>query len=800
MPKLWTLTFLLVVSVYTSKANEQIQLDNFIICKQECKCTVKNYENEIDQNTNIEGSGIQKLLDNVVLEMSCHSNTKIEQDFYEDREVLSKLPFINLKALFISGKTSLIKPVSTLCTRYPSLTDLSLANGEFSEVGNFYNVRCIEKLKLQNMEINNFDWLEYSSTSLVHLKELWLGGNKIFEGQLHGYTFSLMQNLKLLRLNKTGISKIDDDAFFNLAKLKHLDLSNNLLSSVPGRAFTTLISLETLDLSKNYISRIAPFDFNDLISLKTIVLSNQNNQLVLVDREAFGVMSLLETVQLDKNNRLAYVDPESFLFCPLLKNLDLRETAVEMVGENLMISLRALNSLKIDELRCDCQMMWIHNSTFARDNLSRKIRWQIETIKCGSPYEFKGKLLMTAMKILQKQFLENKAVEKCPPSIVNIFDSEVIVKKKHKEILNCRAQSNKETVIKWRLPSGKIIPNIRTEMSTKGVMTNDLGSLILDDEASEGLYSCSASNKDGEDVKSSYIKNLNLRKKRRRRPLNKKFSNLKDVTKINHESKDITNATVETLYKNYDNLDYEVEKENVKDEYRIYAGPKVQKDEPIKSHQNKNGVLHPRKLRAPIITSIQLDSKYISVLCKWSNHGHQLSLPNLFTTVVLMDDKNKPINKKTVPSSKISMLVEQPKYKLELDKYKNPKKICVQISCCQPILMNETCTMLHNEPASYSAGTYYTYHIENIKRKGSVVVALCLCLSIVLLASGIGACSNCTWKNLNERRYSKLKQRNEVNEKVCLHEISAPLVKEVIDGRNKSNLMINTSSSFTYSC
>ena len=36
---------------------------------------------------------------------------------------------------------------------------------------------------------------------------------------------------------------------------------------------------------------------------------------------------------------------------------------------------------------------------------------------------------------------------------------------------------------------------------------------------------------------------------------------------------------------------------------------------------------------------------------------------------------SKPINKKTVPSSKISMLVEQPKYKLELDKYKNPKKV-----------------------------------------------------------------------------------------------------------------------------
>ena len=90
--------------------------------------------------------------------------------------------------------------------------------------------------------------------------------------------------------------------------------------------------------------------------------------------------------------------------------------------------------------------------------------------------------------------------------------------------------------------------------------------------------------------------------------------------------------------------------------------------------------------------------------------------------------------------------------------------------------------------------------IFKTRQKSFLLKILFQGLSIVLLASGIGACSNCTWKNLNERRYSKLKQRNEVNEKVCLHEISAPLVKEVIDGRNKSNLMINTSSSFTYSC
>lgn len=59
-----------------------------------------------------------------------------------------------------------------------------------------------------------------------------------------------------------------------------------------------------------------------------------------------------------------------------------------------------------------------------------------------------------------------------------------------------------------------------------------------------------------------------------------------DATKINHESKDITNATVETFYKNYS--DYDLEKENVEDEYRIYPGPKFQKDEPIKNHQNKS--------------------------------------------------------------------------------------------------------------------------------------------------------------------------------------------------------------------
>ena len=85
--------------------------------------------------------------------------------------------------------------IATIFCRYPSLTDLSLANGEFSKFGNFYNVRCIEKLKLQNMEINNFDWLEYSSTSLVHLKELWLGELK----------FKLTKSLTKTIIYKTNV-------------------------------------------------------------------------------------------------------------------------------------------------------------------------------------------------------------------------------------------------------------------------------------------------------------------------------------------------------------------------------------------------------------------------------------------------------------------------------------------------------------------------------------------------------------------------------------------------------------------
>lgn len=53
MLKFWKLTFLLIVSVYTSNANEQNQLDNFIVCKQECECTVENYESENYQNTSL---------------------------------------------------------------------------------------------------------------------------------------------------------------------------------------------------------------------------------------------------------------------------------------------------------------------------------------------------------------------------------------------------------------------------------------------------------------------------------------------------------------------------------------------------------------------------------------------------------------------------------------------------------------------------------------------------------------------------------------------------------------------------
>lgn len=48
------------------------------------------------------------------------------------------------------------------------------------------------------MEINNFDWLEYSATSLVHLKELWLGELK----------FKLTKSLTKTIIYKTNALKI----------------------------------------------------------------------------------------------------------------------------------------------------------------------------------------------------------------------------------------------------------------------------------------------------------------------------------------------------------------------------------------------------------------------------------------------------------------------------------------------------------------------------------------------------------------------------------------------------------------
>ena len=49
----WKLTFLLSISVCKGKANEQYQLDDFIVCKQECECTVEKYNRENDQYTSL---------------------------------------------------------------------------------------------------------------------------------------------------------------------------------------------------------------------------------------------------------------------------------------------------------------------------------------------------------------------------------------------------------------------------------------------------------------------------------------------------------------------------------------------------------------------------------------------------------------------------------------------------------------------------------------------------------------------------------------------------------------------------
>ena len=358
----------------TSAAEDETREQIGRKCRRQCRCRLEKYEDAAaddalkHENSNSEiidfSSGLFQA------EYSLAVDCRPKEPFQPlATELQPPIPVRDIRKLELDGE--LLEPMATLCDRLPNLSALTVKNVNFSPGRERFaeHAECVQALRLQSVEIRGLQWLD--TTALMRLAELWLGGNPLQEGILRGFVFSSLHGLRELRLNESGIFKLDDDAFFNLNNLQRLDLSDNFISAVPRRALGPLSQLRELDLSGNWVIRLAPFDLNELLSLRRFQLERQNNQLMIVDREAFAVLPLLEEALLGGNNNLVYVSGGTFLFCPRLRVVDVSGSRVMTLDEGFVRGdagggegvLEELNMNGCESMRCDCQVAWMGNAT-----------------------------------------------------------------------------------------------------------------------------------------------------------------------------------------------------------------------------------------------------------------------------------------------------------------------------------------------------------------------------------------------------------------------------------------------------
>ncbi len=127
--------------------------------------------------------------------------------------------------------------------------------------------------------------------------EIFLDGNNI--GELHSHTFIGRKNLRVLYLNNSLISSVDNHTFNGLAALEQLHLEGNSITKMQGDEFHGLTLLRELYLHDNVIRTVNNATFRDLRSLE--ILSLHNNRLVDFPAWQFSLNPSLRKLSLSGN-------------------------------------------------------------------------------------------------------------------------------------------------------------------------------------------------------------------------------------------------------------------------------------------------------------------------------------------------------------------------------------------------------------------------------------------------------------------------------------------------------------------
>ncbi|XP_015120894.1 leucine-rich repeat-containing protein 15-like [Diachasma alloeum] len=189
---------------------------------------------------------------------------------------------------------------------FPKLEELRLIDGNIATISPAILSNVSDKLEELSV-IDRITVIEPKSFArLYNLMELTVNGGQLFN--LSSDMFDGLRGLTYLDLSDNGIEVFSEDTFSILPQLRILRLQNNRISQIKAGTFFG-VKLRDINLANNTLKHISGGVFNRSRNLKK--LSLRSNRIEIVHSRMFSGCRKLNSLSLEDNN-IYHIDPQSF--------------------------------------------------------------------------------------------------------------------------------------------------------------------------------------------------------------------------------------------------------------------------------------------------------------------------------------------------------------------------------------------------------------------------------------------------------------------------------------------------------
>lgn len=325
-------------------------------------------------------------------------------NYIKDIGIETFAELFDLEELYLSDN-EIFKLPANLFINNQDLNSLYL---DYNPLKQFYlnTSENLETLSLSHCQLETFD--ERSTERLSTLSKLNLNNNKI--KSLTGKAMSHMEDLAVINLANNQLEYLDDDIFSGNPVLYKITLDNNKfkslpnfflksrdvfttytfscnhcgLKTLPSSVFENMPGMVGLQLSHNEFMNVDNM-FQKAPSLKILDISHNN--IAYISPAAFANSLNLETLNVAGNPLMA-LNPEVFANNRVIREIDARNTSLEMLWSNkntiisslnkLLVSGNKLTSLTIDDFKVMPKLISIdlNNNPFNfSDDFCKLINW-----------------------------------------------------------------------------------------------------------------------------------------------------------------------------------------------------------------------------------------------------------------------------------------------------------------------------------------------------------------------------------------------------------------------------------------